>query len=171
MMRIWQVAAYPVAPCAPTTAAYTSGLAREPNEFRFTSRTSAQLKVRLDFNPTLAREGPLAQSIGCLQRDVKGIENTPYRQFPLQRSDGMGFNPATSAFLRRYDPDTGFELKGRGGRPRLVRSPNKALAFLITSHVDRTTHGITPGRYLLDHHDLMLFPLEDVVVGSKMVWE
>lgn len=101
----------------------------------------------------------------CVQKDVPGIQDTEARQYQLSGSDGL-YSPSTSSFLRRYDPDTGFEILRPDGRPEVVRSPTRAITIIVASHIDRTTHGITPGRVTFDHYDLMAFPLDKVTIGK-----
>lgn len=157
-----------MSPCAPSNAGFTAGLGREPNQFRYVGPTTAKLKVRLNFNPTFPNEGALTRMTHSFQKDVPGIQDTELRQYPLIRSDGL-YSPSSSSYLRRYDPGTGFEILGPDGWPELVRSPTKAIAIIIASHFDRTTHGITAGHFMFDHHDLMAFPLEKVTIGQPTV--
>lgn len=156
-----------MSPCAPFDAPFFSGLGREPNEFRYVSPTSAVLRARLNFNPTYANEGPLHRMVPCFQRDVPGIQRTPQRQFPNPRTGE--FVPSASSFLRKYDPATGFELRDADGRPELIRSPTRALAIIVASHLDRLTHGVTPGNFMTDHYDLMVFKIGDIVLGKPTV--
>lgn len=158
-----------VSPCAPFNAAFTSGFGREPNQFQYVSRTEARLTVNLNFNPTFPGEGALARGTYCFQKDIPGIQNTEFRQFPLSRGGGDVFVPTTSAFLRRYDPRTGFELLDRRGNPEVVRSPTSAMMVAVASHIDLATHGISPGAFMFDHFELMAFPVQDVQVGRRTV--
>lgn len=104
----------------------------------------------------------------CFQKDVVGIQDTELRQYPLLRSDGL-YSPSSSAYLRRYDPDTGFEIRGPDGWPELVRSPTRATAVIIASHFDHAMHGLIARHFMFDHHGLRSFPLEKVTIGQPTV--
>lgn len=160
---------YLASPLAPTHAAFTSGLGREPNQFRYTSRKSARLVADLDFNPFHANEGPLAFASFCQQASMRGIQKSAWRQPPLATVGvalpGDAFVPAGSQYLRVYDDNTGFEQLDKRGRPVLVRSPLRAYAIAVAGHIDRTTHGISPGVFAGDHWEVMSFRLDGKVVG------
>lgn len=105
--------------------------------------------------------------VSCFQKDVPGIQKTDLQQYPNPRTGE--FVPSGSSFLRRFDPDTGYMILGKDGKPELVKSPTRALSIIVASHLDRTTHGITPGKFMTDHYDLMVFPLTGIVVGRPTV--
>lgn len=165
---IFQVADV-ASPCAPFTAGFPTGLGREPNEFVYQSATEARLKVRLNFNPTFPGEGALVRRVGCFQKDVPKIKGTRFEQFPIPRGYKTVFVPTSNNFLRKYDPETGFEVLNANKRPKVVRSPVKALFIDVVSHLDKTTHGISPGAFMVDHYSLMTFPLDIVQIGNKTV--
>lgn len=150
----------------PTTAAFTTGMGREPNQFKYTDATTAVLRVKLNYNPTYANEGPLARDPFCYQSDIPGIQKTKFRQYPLN-AQGR-FSPTTSHFLRKYDPVTGWEIREKG-LPVIVRCPLKPFGIAVANHIDRTTHGISQGVLGVDHYEIMSFSLKDEVIGNPIV--
>lgn len=158
-----------VSPCAPYTAAFTSGFGREPNEFVYTSKTEARLNIKLNFNPTFPGEGALTRKVPCFQKDVPGIQGTLYKQFPVPGAGDDVFVPTSSDYLRSYDPKTGFEKLDARRIPNVVRSPDKALVVEVINHLDNTTHGISPGAFMVDHYSLLIFSLQGVQIGASTV--
>lgn len=156
-----------VSPCAPYTAAFTSGMsAKEPNRLRYFAKDKARLLARLNFNPTLPGEGPLTRYQYAFQKDVPGIQRTNLRMYEIPASGGR-FVPTSSDYLRVYDRKTGFEKLDQNRRPVIVRSPLKAFAIAVVAHLDKTTHGVAPGYLGVDHYEIGSFKLSPF--GKKTV--
>lgn len=159
--KVFKIADH-ASPLAPWTASFSSGMSGvEPNQLRYTSPTTAKLFTRLNFNPSYPNEGPLTRFQFAFQKDVPGIQNTQYRMYEIPASGGK-FVPTSSDYLRRYDKNTGWEILGSDGRPVIVRSPLKAMGIAVAAHIDKTTHGISPGFLGVDHFEIGGFPLERI---------
>jgi hypothetical protein len=78
---------------------------------------------------SLAPAGSGAEQAGCCM------------DFPM----GPQAEPVGGSFLRRFDPVTGFQVLGAGGRPELLRSPTRPVAVAVFIHIDGVTSGIVPG--------------------------
>lgn len=158
---LYQSVALGASPCAPFDASYSTGLGMDPNTFRYTTRNKAVLDVTLNFNPTYRFEGPLTRGSANLQASVPGIGMTRYRHYKTPPgSEGNGVRiPTSSDYLRMYDRRTGFETLGMDGKPVVARSPVRSANVVVIAHVDRTTHGISPGIPGVDHFAVIFFPL------------
>ncbi len=155
------------APLAATTSAFTEGLGPEPNQFLNLPGGRARLSLTLDYNPLRGGQGPLRNGLSVPNQGA-----APAGSGAEQRAccpDGSAPQPVGASFLRRYDPVTGFPLLAADGRPELLRSPVPVAFLALVVHVDRTTHGISPGIPILprpgapvtggDHFLLGLFDL------------
>lgn len=156
-------------PLAATTARFSEGLSREPNQLQNLPEGRAFLLATLDWNPLEPGEGPLRNGLRETdQADAppgSGAEQPPCcPDLPAPVFQGVG-----ASFLRVFDPATGFQRIGPDGRPELVRSPLSVAFIAVVVHIDETTHGISPGIPILpipgmpatagDHFLLGLFDL------------
>lgn len=133
-------------PMTPTTARFSDGLSREPNQFRIRKNGSSRLKVRLDYNPLKSGQVPLVNNMTPVTQVLAPEEsgaNQPVccPDFPA----GPRPEPIGGSYLRNFDPATGQQLKDERGRPMLVRSPGRPVAVAIIVHIDGTTSGLLPG--------------------------
>jgi hypothetical protein len=157
------------APLAPTNAAFTEGLGREPNQFA-TNGDKAGLTIELDYNLLQPNQGPLRNELGLVTQAAALAGSGPEQPvccpngFPAPRPQPIG-----ASFLRQFDQDTGLPVLGPDGRPELVRSPVPAAVIALVVHTDETTHGISAGIPIPpipgtpadrgDHYTLGLFDL------------
>lgn len=137
-------------PLAATTAGFSDGLGRDPNDFIYHGPSRARLTVDLDYNPLKAFQGPLRNGIAEINQAAAppgfGADQ------PLCCPDGFP-DPAKdrrhqavgSGYLRVFDPATGFQAREANGRPKLLRSPVPVAFLAIVVHNDEMTHGISPG--------------------------
>ncbi|MCI0539852.1 MAG: hypothetical protein L0Z50_31980 [Verrucomicrobiales bacterium] len=133
------------APLAPTRAGFTSGLGREPNQF-VTHGDKAWLRVHLDYNPLKAGQGPLRNEASLITQLAAPADSGAEQ--PLCCPNGFPVpqpQPIGAAFLRVFDPATGFQLKEPDGRPMLLRSPVPTVVIAVVVHIDDSTHGISAG--------------------------
>lgn len=154
-------------PLAPTHAAFTEGLGTEPNRLVFTDSGTAKIKVRLDYNPLKAGQGPL-----------RNILAEPNQGDAAAGSDAEqpdccnnGAQPVGASYLRAFDAN-GFQELEADGTAKLLRSPLPVAFLAIVVHTDETTHGIFPGIPILpipgnsidngDHFLLGLFDLRSL---------
>jgi hypothetical protein len=156
-------------PLAPTTAAFTEGMGREPNQF-VTHGDQAHLVVHLDYNPLKPGQGPLRNETGLVTQAAVPAGSAAEQPvccpngFPVPRPQPLG-----GSFLRLFDPLTGLQFRGANGRPELLRSPVPAVVIALVVHIDDTTHGISAGLPIPprpdvsvaagDHYTLGLFDL------------
>jgi hypothetical protein len=156
-------------PLAPTTAAFTEGRGREPNQF-FTYGHRGILLARLDYNPLKPAQGPLRNEASQVTQAAAPVGSDAAQPvccpngFPVPRPQPIG-----ASFLRVFDPATGLQRLGADGRPVLLRSPVPAVVIAIVVHIDATTHGISAGIPIPprpdlaatsgDHYTLGLFDL------------
>lgn len=156
-------------PLAPTNAAFTEGLGREPNRFAVWG-DKGWLVTHLNYNPLKPGQGPLHNEAASVtqaaapagSRAEQG--NCCPNGFPAPRPQPLG-----ASFLRLFDADTGLQLLGPDGRPELLRSPVPAVVIALVVHIDETTHGISAGLPIPprpdvdvtagDHYTLGLFDL------------
>ena len=161
------------APLAPTTAAFTEGMAPEPNEFAIRPNGKAKLRVALDYNPLLPHTGPLRNGMANTQQSLAPAGSDSEQ--PLCCPNGFpapDFQPVGSSLLRAFDLSTGFQQLDANGRPILIRSPRAVDFIAIVVHTDKTTHGINPGIPILpipglsadtgDHFLLGIFDLRSL---------
>ena len=155
------------APLAPTYAAFTEGLGPEPNQFELSSdRTTARLRVSLDFNPLLPFEGPLRNDL-VITNQVDAPAGSGAEQ-PLCCPNGVPepmVQSVGSSLLRSFDLSTGFQNLDGNGRPVLIRSPLPVAFIAIVAHVDKTTHGINPGVPILPIPGLSVTTGDHFLVG------
>ena len=159
------------APAAATTAAFTEGLAPEPNQLRVHPDGRGRLKVTLDYNPLTAGEGPLRSDLVVTEQTM-AAEGSGAEQGTC--CEGL-VQPIGTSFLRVFDPLTGFQELDDNGRPVLLRSPVPVAFMLIVIHLDNTTHGINPGQPIFpfpgvpaavgDHLVLGIFDLAELLPG------
>ncbi|MGH9632333.1 MAG: hypothetical protein ACRD7E_28850, partial [Bryobacteraceae bacterium] len=158
-------------PLAPTDAAFTEGLGRDPNRFIVRSNRG-RLEVELDYNPLKPGEGPLRNELIQIQQAPAplstgaGQPNCCPNGIPVPRPQPIG-----ASFLRQFDQTTGLPRLGTDGRPLLLRSPVPAVAIAVVVHIDKTTHGISAGIPIPpipgipassgDHYTLGLFDLRN----------
>jgi hypothetical protein len=133
-------------PMTPTTARFSEGLSREPNQFRIRKNGSSRLKVRLDYNPLKSAQVPLVNDMTPVTQTLAPAGSVAEQpdccpDFPA----GPLPEPIGGSFLRKFDPATGAQLKDERGRPMLVRSPGRPVAVAIIVHISGTTKGILPG--------------------------
>jgi hypothetical protein len=132
-------------PLAPTTAAFTEGLGREPNQF-VSYGGRGRLLVRLDYNPLKPEQGPLRNEASPVTQAAAPVDSNAAQPvccpngFPVPRLQPIG-----ASFLRVFDPTTGLQYQRPNGRPVLLRSPVPAVVIAIVVHIDATTHGISAG--------------------------
>ncbi len=133
-------------PVARTTARYSEGLGREPNQVWIRPNGQGRLTSWLDFNPLKSGQVPLVNGMVLTQQGLAPA-GSPAQQptccpdFPA----GPRLEPVGGSFLRRFDPLTGYQVKGPNGRPELLRSPTRPVAVAVFIHIDSTTSGIVPG--------------------------
>lgn len=132
-------------PLASTDASYTEGLGLEPNSFIYDSSSTATLLVELDYNPLLADQGPLRNTLVALTQEggTNGAEQPeccPAGPPPPTTQ----FQAIGAASLRQFDAN-GFQTLDANGVPVLVRSPDRIAGLVIVAHTDKITHGIFPG--------------------------
>lgn len=168
--------ALPNSPLAWTGAAFTEGLAREPNEFRVRRDGTARLDVLLDYDLMQANEVPLTNGMVLPNQGLapigSGAEQPPCcpNGFPFAGPQLQG-----ASLLRQFDQITGRPLLDDDGRPLLLRSPLRTGALVIIGHHDGTTHGIYPGATIPpfipglsveagDNFVIGLFPLGNIPV-------
>ncbi len=134
------------APLAPTDAQFASGLGQDPNAFRSGQNGRARLLIQLNYNPFKAGQGPLRNGLTAITQSSApsgSVATQPTccpNGIPAPRPE-----PISGAFLRRFDPATGFQARGADGRPELIRSPVPVAFIAIVAHLDEQTHGLTPG--------------------------
>ena len=133
-------------PLTPTTARFSEGLSREPNQFRIKENGSSRLKIQLDYNPLKSGQVPLVNNMTPVNQAMapagSGAEQAVCcPDFPA----GPRPEPIGGSFLRKFDPATGAQLKDENGRPMLVRSPIRPIVVAVIVHIDGTTSGILPG--------------------------
>ncbi|MFK7848309.1 MAG: T9SS type A sorting domain-containing protein [Rhodothermales bacterium] len=158
------------APMAPTTAAFTEGMAPEPNQFDIKSNGKSKLTIFLDYDPLLPGQGPLRNDMVTTNQALAPAGDDAEQ--PLCCPAGVpapSYQPVGSSFLRAFDPATGFQRLDANGRPVLIRSPRAVDFIAIVVHSDKTTHGINPGIPILpipglsattgDHYLLGIFDL------------
>jgi hypothetical protein len=132
-------------PLAPTTAAFTEGLGREPNQF-VTYGGRGRLLVRLDYNPLKPEQGPLRNEASPVTQAAAPVDSNAAQPvccpngFPVPQLQPIG-----ASFLRVFDPTTGLQYQRPNGRPVLLCSPVPAVVIAIVVHIDATTHGISAG--------------------------
>ena len=157
------------APLAPTNAAFTEGLGREPNQFT-TNGDKAKLVVELDYNPLKPDQGLLRNEAGLVTQAA--APDGSLAEQPVCCPDGFPVprpQPIGGSFLRQFDQETGLPVLGADGRPELVRSPVPVVVIALVVHIDETTHGISAGIPIPpipgisaasgDHYTLGLFDL------------
>lgn len=133
-------------PVAPTWARFSEGLSREPNQIHVRSSGRGRLLTWLDYNPLRSNQVPLVNAMVLPNQQPapagSGLEQGDCCQdFP----GGPRPEPIGGSYLRRFDPLTGFQVKGPDGRPELVRSPSRPVAIAVFVHIDGITSGIVPG--------------------------
>ncbi len=133
-------------PVAPTYAAFSEGLGREPNQFRILPNGKARLVVPLDYNPLKSQQVPLVNGMVLVNQGLAPAgsvaeQPTCCMDFPA----GPQLEAVGGSYLRQFDPVTGFQSLGPDGRPELVRSPSRPVAVAIIIHIDGVTSGIVPG--------------------------
>lgn len=134
------------APLAPTWAAFTEGLGREPNELREVADGNQRLVVTLDYDALSAGGGPLRNGVRATHQAEAPAGSEAEQPdccpdgIPLPAPQAVG-----ASYLRKFDLATGYQELGADGRPELVRSPVAVDFIAIVAHVDKTTHGIDPG--------------------------
>nr|QBK93466.1 MAG: hypothetical protein LCPAC404_01700 [Pithovirus LCPAC404] len=139
-------------PLAATTAAYTEGMAPEPNSFIYDSASTATLLVELDYNPLLANQGPLRNTLTALtQEGGTGDAAQPGCCPSGPPPPATIFQPIGAASLRQFDAN-GFQTLDANGIPVLVRSPDRVAGIVIIAHIDKNTHGVFSG--------VPIFPLD-----------
>lgn len=156
-------------PLAPTHAAYTEGLSREPNQFVIHG-DRGRLVAQLDYNPLKPGQGPLRNELAPVTQAAAPAGSSAAQPvccpmgFPIPRPQPIG-----ASLLRVFDQISGLPLLGADGRPQLLRSPVPAVVIAIVVHIDETTHGISAGIPIPpipgipatagDHYTLGLFDL------------
>lgn len=133
-------------PVAHTAARFSEGLSREPNQLRIRANGEGRLWALLDYNPLKPGQVPLVNAMVLPNQSPAppgSIAEQPdcCPDFP----QGPRPEPIGGSYLRRFDPVTGFQIKGPDGRPELVRSPSRPVAVAIFVHIDGVTSGIVPG--------------------------
>jgi hypothetical protein len=134
------------APLAPISAAFSDGFSTDPNEFVADGDGSYKLKVTLDYNPFVSGTGPLRNGLENVTQAAAPSDSVAYQ--PVCCPDGIpapGYDPIAAAYLRAFDPLTGYQLRDANGKPQLIYSPVPVAFIAIVAHVDKLTHGITPG--------------------------
>ncbi len=168
--------AAPSAPLAPTYARFSEGMGWEPNRLQIFSSGKAHLFTWLDYNPLKAGQAPLRNGMvstqqGLAPADSPAVQPLCCPDAVIPPAPGPRLSPIGSSFLRRFDPDTGFQVLDLDGRPELVRSPVAVPLIVVIVHLDRMTHGIHPGIVIPpfpgagfpatagDHYVLGIFPI------------
>lgn len=133
-------------PVAPTTASFSEGLAREPNQLAIRHNGRGRFVTWLDYNPLRAGQVPLVNGLVLTNQATAppgfGVEQPDCcADFPA----GPRPEPIGASYLRRYDPATGYQIKGPDGRPEIVRSPTRPVAIALFVHIDGITSGLVPG--------------------------
>lgn len=147
------------APAAPTTAGFTEGLGREPNQMIVDASGDGELEVTLDYNPFEADQGPLRSTLV----ETEQTSAPPGSGAEQGTCCGGLVQAVGSSYLRVFDLVTGFQELDADGRPVLLRSPVPVAFMLLVIHIDGATHGINPG--------LPIFPFPGVpfTVGDHFV--
>ena len=135
------------APLAPTTASFSDGLSANPNQFVSKKNDgNYSLVVTLDYNPLISGAGPLRNGLVNVTQAGAPSDSVAYQ--PLCCPNGIpapSYEPIASAYLRAFDPVTGYQLRDSLGRSQLIRSPVPVAFVAIVAHVDKLAHGINPG--------------------------
>lgn len=100
----------------------------------------------LDYNPLKPDQVPLVNGLVMTQQSLAPLGSVAEQpdccpDFPA----GPRPEPVGASYLRRFDPETGFQVRGTDGRPELVRSPARPVAITVFIHIDGVTSGLMPG--------------------------
>lgn len=133
-------------PLAPTWARFSEGLSREPNQFRIRRDGSARLRTVLDYNPLKSGQVPLVNGMVLTEQSLAPPNSVAEQpnccpDFPA----GPRPQPVGGSYLRRFDAETGFQVRGADGRPELIRNPSRPVAMTVFIHIDGVTSGLVPG--------------------------
>ena len=163
-------------PLASTGARFSEGAGWEPNRFRIRPKGGGRLIAWLDYNPLKPdqaplRNGTMSMNQGLAPAGTAAAQPPCCADSPVPPAPGPRLSPIGSSFLRRFDPETGFQVLGADGRPEILRSPTAVPLIVVIVHIDRMTHGIQPGIVIPpfpgssfpvtagDHYVLGIFPL------------
>jgi len=133
-------------PLAATTARFSNGLSTEPNQIIIKNDGSGRIKAKLDYNPLKSNQVPLVNNMTPVNQALAPLGSVAEQHvccvdFP----SGPKMETVGGAYLRKFDPVTGFQLKDETGRPMLIRSPGRPVAVAVFVHIDGTTSGVLPG--------------------------
>jgi len=133
-------------PMTASTARFSEGLSKEPNQLHINKNGFAHLKVKLDYNPLKSNQVPLVNGMRIVNQKLAPAGSIAEQgnccaDFPK----GPRIEPIGGSYLRQFDPVTGFQLKDETGRPLLVRSPRRPVAVAVFVHIDGVTSGLVPG--------------------------
>lgn len=99
----------------------------------------------LDYNPFKKGQVPLVNGSFTTQGFVPLEFEAEQPDCCLDSPLGRLKTPIGSSFLRKFDPETGFQLRDANGRVETVRSPGRPIAAVLFVHIDGVTSGLVPG--------------------------